>query len=395
MKLRKLALILHRYVGVIFGLLILVIGLTGSALVFHEEIDRALNSHLHQVVPQGELASESLRDRISPDSALQIVRSAYPDLTLSYIDLPRKPDSVYTVGMESKKDEFIYAYVNPYTGAILGTQQWGRTLMTFVYDIHFSLLAGKVGEKVVGICGLLLLLLSVSGMILWSGWRRLLSGFQIRWQAPWQLVNYDLHKVGGIVSAVFLLLIASTGAAMIFHAETEPAIYWLTQTPQPTPLTSTPQVGKSPLTLAEILPKADAALPEGKTTFISLASKPDGIVRVTKKLPQEIRPDGRSRVYLDQYSGKVLRVENALTVPLGTRIMNELFTLHIGIYGGLGMRILYVFAGLTPTVLFITGFVMWRQRQWAIARRQEAIRQSQGIPEPRPKIYPTTEVPWI
>ncbi len=395
MKLRKLALILHRYVGVLFGLLILVIGVTGSALVFYKEIDRAINPHLFHVVPQGESASQTLRDRVSPDSALQIVRSAYPDLKPSYIDLLQKPDAVYTVGMTSKKDEFIYAYVNPYSGAILGTQQWGRTLMTFVYDIHITLLAGEVGEKVVGICGLLLLLLGVTGAILWPGWRKLPSGFQIRWQAPWQLVNYDLHTVGGIVSVLFLLLIASTGAAMIFHEETEPAVYWLLQTPKPPALTSTPQAGKSPLTLEEILHKADAALPEGKTTFISLATKPEGIVRVTKKLPQEIRPDGRSRVYLDQYSGKVLRVENALTVPLGTRIMNGLFTLHTGIYGGLGMRILYIFVGLTPTVLFITGFVMWRQRQWAIARRQEAIRQSQGIPEPRPKIYPTTEVPWI
>ena len=142
--------ILHRYVGVLFGLLILVISVTGSILVFHKEIDHALNPHLFQVVPQGEFAWQTLRDRVSLDSVLQIVHSAYPDMKLSYIDLPRKPDAVYTVGMASKKDEFIYAYVNPYTGAILGTQQWGRSLMTFVYDIHFALLAGKVGEKVVG-----------------------------------------------------------------------------------------------------------------------------------------------------------------------------------------------------------------------------------------------------
>jgi len=39
--------------------------------------------------------------------------------------------------------------------------------------------------------GLLLLLISVTGLILWTGWRRLLR--QNCWKSPWQLVNYDLH----------------------------------------------------------------------------------------------------------------------------------------------------------------------------------------------------------
>lgn len=46
MKLRKLALTLHSYIGVAIGLLLVIIGLTGSSIVFHEEIDRALNPQL-------------------------------------------------------------------------------------------------------------------------------------------------------------------------------------------------------------------------------------------------------------------------------------------------------------------------------------------------------------
>ncbi|MEH2367214.1 PepSY-associated TM helix domain-containing protein [Nostoc sp.] len=36
--------------------------------------------------------------------------------------------------------------------------------------------------------------------------------------------------------------------------------------------------------------------------------------------------------------------------------------MHYGTFGGLPTRILYVFVGLAPLILFITGFVMWKQR---------------------------------
>ncbi|MEH2309963.1 MAG: PepSY-associated TM helix domain-containing protein [Nostoc sp.] len=42
--------------------------------------------------------------------------------------------------------------------------------------------------------------------------------------------------------------------------------------------------------------------------------------------------------------------------------MNSFVPLHYGTFWGLPSRIFYVFVGLAPLVLFITGFVMWRYR---------------------------------
>ena len=64
-----------------------------------------------------------------------------------------------------------------------------------------------------GIVALLTLILSLTGIMLWPGWRRLITGFKIKWGAHPQRVNFDLHKVFGIVTAVFLSLIAFTGFA--------------------------------------------------------------------------------------------------------------------------------------------------------------------------------------
>jgi uncharacterized iron-regulated membrane protein len=171
MKLRQIALVLHRYVGVTVGILLAIVSLTGSSLIFWKEINAFLNPQMFQVVPQG--------DRVSVQFAIDTIRSAYPHLQLNFLELPRALDSVYTARMLLNSGDFAYVYLNPYTGEVLGFQQWGRTVMSFLYNFHVSLLGGKAGETVVGICGLLLLLLSVSGIILWPGWKKLVAGFAI------------------------------------------------------------------------------------------------------------------------------------------------------------------------------------------------------------------------
>lgn len=60
---------------------------------------------------------------------------------------------------------------------------------------------------------------------------------------------------------------------------------------------------------------------------------------------------GRSAVYLDSYSGAVLRVDDSRKLPLATKIVNAMFPLDIGAYGGVWMRILYIFIGIAPAVL--------------------------------------------
>jgi len=385
MKLRQIALVLHRYVGAVVGILLAVVSLTGSSLVFWKEINVFLNPQMFQVIPQGE--------RVSVQFAIDTIRSAYPHWQLNFLELPRALDSVYTARMLSNSGDFAYVYLNPYTGEFLGFQQWGRTVMSSIYNFHVSLLGGKAGETVVGICGLLLLLLSVTGIILWPGWKKLVTGFAIRWGSARQLINYDLHKVGGILSCVFLIAIASTGTAMIFNTQFKGVIYSLVGTPKLPELTST-MAANAPPTADIILQKADLALP-GKTIYITFPSKPQGTFVVRKKLVGDIHPNGSSNVYLDRYSGQVLRVENGFTAPVASQIINLLFPIHIGAFGGLPTRILYVFIGLTPTLLSITGLVLWRRRQWRLAQRREASRQITAIVAEPQKLYPIAEWPWF
>jgi uncharacterized iron-regulated membrane protein len=356
MKLRNLAFQLHRYLGLAAGLVIVIVGLTGSLLVFEEEINHfLLEVQFGKITPQ--------QQQVSILSVIDNVKVAYPDpkLNVSFLGLPQEPDEPIHIELQSPNKPTLEVIVNPYTGKILGDRAREYTIMGVIYNLHYSLLAGDTGVAIVGIAALLLFILSITGIMLWPGWRRLLTGFKIKWNAHIKRTNFDIHKVAGIITAVFLGLTGFTGFCWNFYTHAEPVIYAVTFSPKPIEPESKPIAGKSALALTEILQRADAALPGAVTTYISFPTSPEAVFMVGKRFPEE-KEVWRSRVYLDQYTGEVLYLRNSRSLSFGDEVVDAFNPLHFGTFGGLPTRILYIFVGLSPTILLVTGFVMWRYR---------------------------------
>lgn len=354
-KIRNLAFSLHRYIGLTVGLILVIVGLTGSLLVFQKEIDAALvKQQFGQVIPQSQTQSlDAIASNITQAYANQ------PDFKLAQFDLHFAPD-IYRVRLNNSKDRQLEVFANAYTGNILGERSREGTFYSKVYDLHYALFAGKIGTIIVGIAALLMCLLAVTGLILWSGWRNLISGFKIKWNGKTKRKNYDIHKVVGIIALIGLTFTGFTGFIWNFYQQTEPAIYALTFTPKPPEAKST--VTKKSLAISEILQQANATIPEATPTFISVPIQPDEVFSVYLKQPGDAQYFA-NQVKIDRYSGKVLYVINSKTAKLGDRILNAFVPMHYGTFGGIFTRILYVFVGLSPTILFITGLVMYRLRR--------------------------------
>jgi uncharacterized iron-regulated membrane protein len=96
---------------------------------------------------------------------------------------------------------------------------------------------------------------------------------------------------------------------------------------------------------------------------VGVPSKPDGVVRVGKRQAHESSRYGESEMLVNPYTGKALRVQDSKTLGLGDRVLNAFVPMHYGTFWGATSRILYIFVGLSPLVLFITGFVMWWYRK--------------------------------
>jgi uncharacterized iron-regulated membrane protein len=353
---------LHRALGLVIGLVAIVIGLTGSLLVFHTEMSEfQQQQQIGTITPQGEpLPVETILNAVKPLYAKQ------PDAVLQVLDAPTKPDAPFNVIYATKANDWIENYVHPYTGAVLGNTLEPNAMQRFfsiAYKLHYSLLAGGVGLKIVGGVGLLMCILALTGVVLWSGWRKLIAGFKIKWNAHPKRLSFDLHKVVGIVAVVFLLFTFFTGFCWNFYEFSEPIIRAITFSPPNTEPVSQVIAGQAPLSLTKQLQTVQSALPNAALRRIYFPAKPEEVLRFRLKLPQESEEYGNSNVYLDQYSGKVLRVDNGLQLSLGDRVLNSFTPLHYGTFGGLPTRIFYVFVGLTPLILLATGFVMWWYRK--------------------------------
>ncbi|AAZ96667.1 conserved hypothetical protein [Thiobacillus denitrificans ATCC 25259] len=355
MTARRLVVKLHLYTGLFVGLLLAVTGLSGSVLVFREELEALAHQHL--------LVSDGSGERVAVADVVAAVQRAYPADKPFAIRVPRAPQETYLVKLNNAHDRFVY--VDPYDGSILGTHRQRETVLGWLALLHTELLAGEAGETVVGVGGLLLLGLGATGVVLW--WPRngkLSQGFKMQWSAHWKRLNFDLHRATGIYAVLFLSITAATGAAFVFNASAIDLVDALTASAPrpPAPRLPPDRPGAPAPTLDALLQAADRALPL-PTTWVSLPQTASAPLVVRKKRPDEPHPNGRNFVFLDPRSGAVLQLERDLLAPRGTRVFNTLYPLHVGAIAGTPTRILQAAVGLAPLVLMVTGLAMWANRR--------------------------------
>jgi uncharacterized iron-regulated membrane protein len=369
---RKIAAWFHRYLGLALGSLLLISGLTGSAIVFKTPIDAWLNPELIRVTPQP--------GRVALDQILNQVQQALPDRQASVVFIPDSPTQAVEIWF---KDSDLRAYADPYTGAVLGSRHATDFLMGFLVDLHIHLLAGETGEQVMGWSGLGAIALSLIGLWLWwpkaGRWKQ---AFAIKWQAAPVRVWLDIHKTAGVMICAFLILTAATGASLaLYEIITEPTLIAITGEGTRRKPPASRETAGTAAPLAPMLAHAALLFPDGQITRVSLPAKPGAAVMVRMRLNGEIHQFGRTFVWFDQYDGAVLRVENAPQANQATRIQSWLYPLHTGVYGGTLSRWLQVVVGLSLALLTLSGAWLWFKGYRArvtVAGRRKASRVEHG-----------------
>jgi uncharacterized iron-regulated membrane protein len=252
--------------------------------------------------------------------------------------------------------------VNQYNGRELGNASAANQFMNFVNGFHTHLLMEthrETGKLIVGVASVLLLFLSCSGLVLW--WRRKL--FVVNWGAAPRRINFDLHNMLGVFCSLFLFCFSLTGIALTWDESTSKFVNRVTRSvgmplapemPQPLP-------NAAPLGVDQILVAARAALPG--TEIDSLSIHPGEPVDLRMKFPEDRTPVGRSRVWLDPYTGRVLNVWSTRDAPIGFKI-NRMWIreIHSGDIFGWPTRILACIVSLVLPILTITGTLMWWHR---------------------------------
>jgi uncharacterized iron-regulated membrane protein len=107
---------------------------------------------------------------------------------------------------------------DPYTGADLGeTRPRGVRVIDWLVSLHDDLLGGMNGRIVNGVGAILLLLLCISGAVIWwQGAKKWARGLTVRWRGGWQRINWDLHSAVGFWAFVAVLVWAISGIYLVF-----------------------------------------------------------------------------------------------------------------------------------------------------------------------------------
>jgi uncharacterized iron-regulated membrane protein len=358
--LRRISSWIHLYGGLALGGLLIVISVSGSVLVFKDTLDRWLRPDLLQVEPADE--------QVSLNRMMDAVQAAHPEAQPRLFEMPADDRAPVTVWLA---EDDTHVYVDPYRGTVLGTRGHDAGIMNTLSHLHIELLAGDTGFLIVGITGLLLVVLTITGLVLW--WprrlRALWAALRIAWRHGALRFNYDLHRAGGFYTTVFLLLTALTGSAFVFYPTTQQIISTVTASePWPPSPPTVEAPADSSRTLAALdyeaaLQMALDQLPGAEPSFVYLPQEPTAPLTVRLRTPPEWHPNGRSFVYVHpERSETVLRVDDARTAPGGAQLLQTFYPLHIGAVGGLLVKGLYVLFGLAPAVLSVTGTIIWYKR---------------------------------
>lgn len=345
---RKLLLTLHRWAGLTLGIIIFVVAVTGSSLVFENDIDAVLNSDLA-------FAKTAGPSRVSLNAAVEAIRKAFPDDPPTGIRVVPLGFRVENRAIDVSLKSGLAAYVNPTTGEVLGKRS-REGFARFLHLVHTRLVAGQTGEYIVGAVTAVTFLMSLSGLYLW--WPR--KVFSLKKTGSWRRTNLDLHHVLGLYSALVMIVITLSGVIIAFETFTDPMLRKLDSKPAPlSDQASTPIEGGHPITVDEAVRLANAALPGAVTTSINLPPPGKAVYRALMKFPEDRTPAGRSRVAIDQWNGQVLQKINTREAEMGTAINNLKRSLHTGDIFGWPTQLLYFVASLMVAGQVITGFLMW------------------------------------
>ena len=371
---RKVLFQVHLWVGLILGLYMIVIGVTGSILVFKDEL---ASLSYPQLMTAARGADPISRAQLT--TVIDNARAAHPDLKLVGAYVPGVFGEQFLAYMEGPEERWVYVFADPEDGHVTGSLDLKSTWLFWISDLHIRLLAGNTGWIANGIGAGFLVLLCATGLVLWwpgiKAWPRALA---IKLHRGWKRINFDLHSALGFWALTILLMWALSGVYFVFPKQFEALVNVIS----PVEAGVEPQLKVSSKTAQKssdvktILAQARAASPAGKLSGIYIpeaAERPITVFVARGRIEDFSQAD---RVYFDPTSGAQLGLWHAGINPtLGSKFVYWLGPLHFGVYWGLAVKVLWAAVGLSLPVLTVTGALMYWNRslskywaRWANSR---------------------------
>lgn len=348
--------IFHLWGGLTLGLLLSVSGLSGTLLMYKDQILALQYPHLSPP-----LSAEAPDDsRIA--TTLEKVIENYADNELVMVHLPGGSNHYFKVWLKHL-DDYQLDYVEANTGKKLISRNPDNDFILWLYNLHAELLSGEKGELFLGLMSFLFVTLIITGYIIWwPGIRRFARSLKLPKRLQLTPLLLWFHRMLGVILAPFLLITIITAIGLVFYKPTQSIlISILNETRSSVPPSSVfcPNTHNQ-YSIEEQLAVVRQTLPDARLIRFHPVNGPHKPVRYRMKFEQEWHQNGRSYVYLNPCTNQVVYSIDDRTSLKGIQISNMLFPIHSVYVGGSVYHGVMTVAGLSPLFLLISGLLTWR-----------------------------------
>lgn len=373
----------HRFLGVTLGIVIFATCLTGTAMVFRDELRLWCSPLAQRSAELGERAPEFSNAReLEGEELSRVVQSFLAEHPIDQVSrglilLPDNRDALYElIYQKPQAKSLTRAYIDARDLAYLGESSVQAA--DFIFAIHANLaLRGKLGRTLVGIMGVFMLLLIVTGVLIHR--KKIKNLFALRWVGTARRFYTDAHNAMGLWGLPFHFMIAFTGAILGVKsllvlvpavAEFRGDVRKAKQELRPPAVQRNGEMATM-APIAQLWQEGMAKLDEEieqdfVPTMISLdawGEKP-AVMSISGAIPGALLPENEAfSLRLSGVDAKVKDLENGLEGGMFRRGFDALAPLHYGDFSGWSLRILYFLFGISTTILAATGLSIWAQRQ--------------------------------
>lgn len=353
---RKAIFQVHLWGGVLLTLYLVVIALSGSVLVFEDELTR-------MTLPPQTVRLHAGTVAVSLSQIAANAEREHPALLIDTITAPTSELPAYLLQArlpDGSEHRFIG---NAVTGDVLPLR---RTWVEWVHDLHIYLLLNKsYGMQVNAVGAAILMLLTLTGIMLWwAGLRTWSRGLRVNLRAGWRRINYDLHSAIGFWTLAIVFWWAFSGMYFGFYQQVDAAVNAVLpirnmHAPQsPEPGTSTHRVS-----LAQVLDAAQRASPQGHLYSATNVSLREPVAEVLMDLGAPADFTHRDIVRVDTANGQVLSIWHyGEKHSAGDWVMWLIHPLHYGTLWGLAVKVVWCCLGALLAALAVTGLLMYWNR---------------------------------
>lgn len=349
---------MHSWLGLYAGIVLAILSATGVAALFKVEIDRALNAGLFTVPVAGVAGPvASVIARVRHEHGAKYHFNTYP---------PKSPGDTWRVaffirkGLDFKQTE---VFIDPYTASVVGERDHAASFGAFLRNIHVRLYENVIGRKLVGLAGLALLLSTLTGLWIYGGFMKGQLFAVIR-RGSLRMTMADLHKLVGVGTVVFNMMIAATGTWLGLQGWLQPALMGdrpgtFKRSDKPIPAA---QDVDYEVDYDRVVARSHELFPEMVVHSLRLSHDGSRTVRVAGDVPGTAYERHSFSLTLDKETLAELHRYDIRDAPAAQRLFYVQESLHFGDYGGTGLKLLYVLFGLSSAALSLAGFVIYLER---------------------------------